>query len=109
MEINLKDNNLFNTDILAIEKNECIIFGNNGTGKSTLVREIKNSQKDNYDVRIFQGFDSSNSLVSYLSLPEIRCRFVFSRLLILLSPAFYTTTILSAFSHVINMLATLIS
>lgn len=58
MEINLKDNNLFNTDILAIEKNECIIFGNNGTGKSTLVREIKNSQKDNYDVRIFQGFDS---------------------------------------------------
>ncbi|QTJ46514.1 AAA family ATPase [Dolosigranulum pigrum] len=58
MKINLERNNLFNTDELSIDNKTCFIFGNNGTGKSTLAQEIKESQQDNCDVRIFQGFNS---------------------------------------------------
>lgn len=42
---------------LEIKKNINFIFGKNGTGKSTLTRLIKEQKSDEYDVRIFDGFE----------------------------------------------------
>lgn len=57
MKIDLSDINIFDEDSIDINKKTCFIFGNNGTGKSTLTNHLKNSLLE-YDVRIFQGFDS---------------------------------------------------
>lgn len=57
MIIDLSDINIFDENSIDFNKKTCFIFGNNGTGKSTLTNYLKNSLT-NYDVRIFQGFDS---------------------------------------------------
>ncbi|MET3643852.1 AAA family ATPase [Streptococcus gallinaceus] len=57
MIIDLRDINIFDEDSIDINKKTCFIFGNNGTGKSTLTNHLKNSLT-NYDIRVFQGFDS---------------------------------------------------
>lgn len=57
MEIALNELNIFDTDSINLVKKTCFIFGNNGTGKSTFASHLKNNL-DNYDVRVFQGFDS---------------------------------------------------
>lgn len=35
-----------------------IIYGKNGTGKSTLAKKIKSEYQDQYDIRVFNGFES---------------------------------------------------
>lgn len=57
MIIDLSDINIFDENRIDINKKTCFIFGNNGTGKSTLTKHLKNSLRD-LDVRVFQGFDS---------------------------------------------------
>lgn len=57
MEIALNKLNIFDTDSIDLVKKTCFIFGNNGTGKSTFASHLKNNLGD-YDVRVFQGFDS---------------------------------------------------
>ena len=52
---------VFNIDsengILNLGKKRNIIFGRNGTGKSTLCKLIKEQYSDKYGVHIFTGFD----------------------------------------------------
>lgn len=57
MHIDLTDNDLFNFNEIKFDKKVNFIFGKNGCGKSTIARLIK-EQRNNYDVRIFQGFES---------------------------------------------------
>lgn len=63
ISINLSNHNfknglkLFCDDKLKI-KNKTFIFAKNGSGKSTLAKIIKDQKQDNYDVQIFNGFDS---------------------------------------------------
>lgn len=57
MKIDLSDINIFDENSIDINKKTCFIFGNNGTGKSTLTNHLKNSLRE-LDVRVFQGFDS---------------------------------------------------
>lgn len=57
MRIDLSDINIFDENSIEINKKTCFIFGNNGTGKSTLTNHLKNSLRE-LDVRVFQGFDS---------------------------------------------------
>lgn len=57
MIIALKELDIFDTEYINLVKKTCFIFGNNGTGKSTLASHLKNNP-DGYDVRVFQGFDS---------------------------------------------------
>lgn len=57
MRIDLRDINIFDENSIDFNKKTCFIFGNNGTGKSTLTNHLKNSLRE-YDVRVFQGFDS---------------------------------------------------
>ena len=57
MKIDLSDINIFDENSIDINKKTCFIFGNNGTGKSTLTKHLKNSLRE-LDVRVFQGFDS---------------------------------------------------
>lgn len=40
-------------------KNKNFIFGKNGSGKSTLTSSIMNQFKDDYEVKIFQGFEQT--------------------------------------------------
>lgn len=56
MIIDLKNEELFDADELIIDKKVTFAYGKNGTGKSTLTR-ILQKQEDDYDVRIFQGFE----------------------------------------------------
>ena len=57
MDIDLKDSELYEKEILSLDKSINIIFGKNGTGKTTLVKLIK-EQNNKSDLRIFQGFES---------------------------------------------------
>lgn len=57
MKIALKELDIFDTEYINLVKKTCFIFGNNGTGKSTFASHLKNNLYD-YDVRVFQGFDS---------------------------------------------------
>lgn len=57
MKIDLSNINIFDENSIDINKKTCFIFGNNGTGKSTLTNHLKNSLRE-LDVRVFQGFDS---------------------------------------------------
>ncbi|WP_215492105.1 AAA family ATPase [Fenollaria sporofastidiosus] len=57
MNIDLKELDIFDTEYINLVKKTCFIFGNNGTGKSTFASHLKNNLGD-YDVRVFQGFDS---------------------------------------------------
>ena len=57
MDIDLKNSRLYEKEILNLDKSINIIFGKNGTGKTTLVKLIK-EQNNELDLRIFQGFES---------------------------------------------------
>lgn len=63
------------SDIFAVTKlpdikQKNFIYGKNGSGKSTITNEIIKQYADQYDVRVFQGFDSvaENSRLKAISL-----------------------------------------
>jgi len=56
MQLNLQEMPLYEADFFDVEKKITFVYGKNGTGKSTLVRLIK-EQCQEYDVRIFRGFE----------------------------------------------------
>lgn len=58
MKVDLSKNSIFTDSSLSFKKRCTYIYGPNGTGKSTLANEIRNQQKDLFDVRVFQGFDN---------------------------------------------------
>lgn len=58
MEIDLSSLNLFSDNLLDLDKKVNFIFGNNGTGKSTLTSFISKEYVEDYDVRVYQGFKS---------------------------------------------------
>ena len=53
----LANEKIFEDDYIYFEHRNSIIFGKNGTGKSTICKLIKQQIKDN-DVRIFDGFEN---------------------------------------------------
>ena len=57
LNINLKDTELYTNDEITIDKQYNIFYGKNGTGKSTLTREIVKQFSPKFDVRLFQGFE----------------------------------------------------
>lgn len=56
MKINLTSEDIFTENSITFDKKINLIFGKNGTGKSTITKLIK-LQIHDYDTRIFQGFD----------------------------------------------------
>ena len=50
--------NIFNVESLENLKQKNIIFGKNGSGKSSITKAIKEEYSETYDIRIFQGMDS---------------------------------------------------
>ena len=56
MNINLAQENVFEENVINFDKKINIVFGKNGTGKSTIAKLIKEQVSD-YDIRIFQGFE----------------------------------------------------
>lgn len=58
MRLDLTATSLFRDDELNLEKDLNFIFGKNGTGKSTITNLIQNTKSHDYDVRVFQGFES---------------------------------------------------
>ena len=72
LEIDLSKEKLFNSNSIIIDKRLNYFFGKNGTGKSTFARLVK-EQLDDYDVCVFQGFDSlmaDNNRLNAVSLGE---------------------------------------
>lgn len=57
MKIDLSSSLAFQDDEVVFDKNINFIFGNNGTGKSTIAQFLQ-KQCEEYDVRVFQGFQS---------------------------------------------------
>ncbi|MEA4115563.1 hypothetical protein VBM87_02095 [Mycoplasma sp. 744] len=59
MKINI-NNSIFSFDNLNIDKKISFIFGNNGTGKNSLTREIFKNYRENteYKVMIYNGFEN---------------------------------------------------
>lgn len=57
MHIDLTGNDLFIHNEIIFDKKVNFIFGKNGCGKSTITKLVKD-QCNNYDVRVFQGFES---------------------------------------------------
>lgn len=60
MEIDLLNNDLFKEDKIEFPKNVNFLYGRNGTGKSTLTKEIATQfgNSDDYKVFAFQGFEN---------------------------------------------------
>lgn len=58
MKINLKNIGLFSQDEINFDKKVNFIFGKNGCGKSTITKLIEEQFNSEYDIRIFQGFES---------------------------------------------------
>lgn len=54
--LDLRDSKIFVEDSLLIDKKISLVFGKNGTGKSTLA-SLFQEQAEIYDIRCFQGFD----------------------------------------------------
>ena len=52
MNINLTQENVFEENEISFDKKINIVFGKNGTGKSTLTKLIK-EQASGYDIRVF--------------------------------------------------------
>jgi len=58
MKIDLSNEELFYENEINFDKNLNFIFGKNGTGKSTLTKLLKEYGEQDYDVRVFQGFEN---------------------------------------------------
>lgn len=58
MHLDLASSILFKDDSLTLDKDINFIFGKNGTGKSTISNLIKDTKITDFDVRIFEGFES---------------------------------------------------
>ena len=58
MKIDLSNEELFYENEINFEKNLNFVFGKNGTGKSTLTKLLKEYGEQDYDVRVFQGFEN---------------------------------------------------
>ena len=56
IKLNLSEEGLFIDNELCLDNKISVIFGKNGTGKSTLTELFRN-QITNYDIHIFQGFE----------------------------------------------------
>lgn len=57
MEIDLSNDSLYLQDKLVLDKPASFIFGRNGTGKSTIVKNI-NEQFISLNVKVFSGFEN---------------------------------------------------
>ena len=57
MELDLSGIDLFDADKITFDKRKTYIYGPNGTGKTTISNQIK-KMSNNYDVYVFQGFES---------------------------------------------------
>lgn len=57
MELDLSGIDLFDADKITFDKRKTYIYGPNGTGKTTISNQIKKMSND-YDVYVFQGFES---------------------------------------------------
>jgi cation transport ATPase len=55
MEIDLSSLDIFESNKINFDKKITFIFGKNGTGKSTITKEIK-KLTTSYEISIFQGF-----------------------------------------------------
>lgn len=66
--------NIFNNSGIDFEKEKNIyIYGPNGTGKTTISKKILSQWNIDYDVRLFNGFDSivgENNELNAISLGE---------------------------------------
>lgn len=60
IKINLanSENKIYKENSLELSSRVNLIYGKNGTGKSTLCNIIKEQLSEEYDVKIFNGFDS---------------------------------------------------
>jgi cation transport ATPase len=58
MKIDLSNEELFYENEINFDKNLNFVFGKNGTGKSTLTKLLKEYGEQDYDVRVFQGFEN---------------------------------------------------
>lgn len=58
MKIDLSNEELFYENEINFDKNLNFVFGKNGTGKSTLTKLLKKYGEQDYDVRVFQGFEN---------------------------------------------------
>lgn len=58
MKIDLSKEELFYENEINFDKNLNFVFGKNGTGKSTLTKLLKEYGEQDYDVRVFQGFEN---------------------------------------------------
>ncbi|SFQ09201.1 Wobble nucleotide-excising tRNase [Lachnospiraceae bacterium XBB1006] len=58
MQLDLSGETLFTDESLELDNSITYLFGKNGTGKSTITRVLKNQFREDFDVRVFQGFDS---------------------------------------------------
>jgi len=56
MKVSL-NNSIFNENEVDLKKKVTVIYGQNGTGKTTLAQLITNQYENEYDVRVFNGFD----------------------------------------------------
>lgn len=57
MRIDVSDLDIFSQDEINFDKKITFIFGKNGTGKSTIARELRKLSSE-YDVSVFQGFSN---------------------------------------------------
>ena len=58
MKIDLSNEELFYENEINFDKNLNFVFGKNGMGKSTLTKLLKEYGEQDYDVRVFQGFEN---------------------------------------------------
>lgn len=60
IKINLanSESKIYKENSLELSSRVNLIYGKNGTGKSTLCNLIKEQLSEEYDVKIFNGFDS---------------------------------------------------
>ncbi len=58
INLNLQENNLFDTETSKLQLlNKNFVFGKNGSGKSSLTKLINKNYNNEFDVRVFSGFE----------------------------------------------------
>ena len=57
MKIDLGNHKTFHDDEIIFDKNINFIFGKNGTGKTSITDLIQQQYRDDFDIRVFQGFN----------------------------------------------------